>query len=41
MLDGDENKPTMKGVASKDERRILLSEEESGLYNKLKFEDPS
>ena len=41
VLDGDENKPTTKGVASKDGRQMLLSEEESGLYNKLKFEDPS
>jgi hypothetical protein len=42
VLDGDENGPTTKGSASsKDERRMLLSEEQSGLYNKLKFEDDS
>ena len=41
VLDGNENGPIMKGPPNKDERRMLISEEQSGLYNKLKFEDLS
>ena len=41
VLDGDENGSIMKGPPNKDERRMLISQEQSGLYNKLKFEDLS
>ena len=41
VLDENENGPIMKGPPNKDERRMLISEEQSGLYNKLKFEDLS
>ena len=41
VLDGDENKPTVKRVTGKERQVLLSGEQQSGLYDKLKFEDLS
>ena len=41
VLDGDENKPTATRVTGKERQVLLSGEQQSGLYDKLKFEDLS